>query len=534
MSSSRLTAAVFVALSILLAQSTPAKGASKFAADGTIKVSLDNGLLNLDVNNARLDDVLAEIAERFQIEIKYRKALPWRVTLSTRDVHLEHLLGKICPSFMLIDEAGDNGVIGRKLYLFSSISKQATDTPNNFVTAAGAGGSSGGSRRDRVISTAASSHKINSSDSGKHRSTEYQPDELLVRFRPDLEPERIEAFNGLNGATVIKRVPALNMYQLKLPDGTDLPAVQKTYQDSPLVERVEPNILLRLPQVTPDDKYFGDQWGLRKMMVPEAWTITTGSPSTTVAVLDTGVDAKHPDLVHRIVDGYDFVNQQPGIPEDDQGHGTQMAGIIAGEGQNGIGMSGVAFNCMVMPVKVLDGNGIGTAADVAQGLAYAADHGVQVVNMSFGSYVYSEMLNDAIQYARQRNVILVAGAGNDNTDVPAYPAAYPDVLAVTATGAQDEKWPGANFGSHVAVAAPGVGILTTAVHGGYLYGTGTSHAAAMVSGVAALLKAKDTRYTNVQIDRLLQTSAEDLGAEGRDSIFGAGRANAYRSLGSSP
>ena len=533
MLSSRLTAVIFVALSLLLTQPAPANGDSKSPADGTIRVSHNNGLLNLDANNARLDDVLAEIAERSQIEIKYGKALPYRVTMSTRNQHLEYLLRQICPSFMLIDETGDNGAISRKLYLFSKVSQQATNVQTNEMTGAAAGGFTGVDGHDRVIPIAVSLQK-DSSGSSKHRPVEYRPDELLVRFRPDLEPEQIEAINGLNGATAIKRIPAINMYQLKLPDGSDLPAVQKTYQDSPLVEKVEPNIVLRLPQVTPDDKYFGDQWGLQKVMVPEAWTITTGSPSVIVAILDTGVDANHPDLVHRIVDGYDIVHQQAGIPEDDQGHGTQMAGIIASEGQNGIGMSGVNWNGMVMPVKVLDGNGTGTAADVAEGLIYAADHGVQVVNMSFGGYGYSEMLNDAIQYAHQRNVVLVAGAGNDNTDVPAYPAAYPNVLAVTATGPQDEKWPAANFGSHVAVAAPGVSILTTAVNGGYLYGTGTSHAAAMVSGVAALLKAKDTRYINVEIDKLLQTSADDLGAKGRDSTFGAGRANAYRALTSSP
>ncbi|HBZ54668.1 MAG TPA: hypothetical protein DEO88_04605 [Syntrophobacteraceae bacterium] len=530
---SRRTAVIFVVLSILLTQLALAHGGSKSPAVGTIKVSLDNGMLNLDAYNASLHDVLAEIAERSQIEIKYGEALPYRVTLSTRNLHLEDMLRKICPSFMLIDEVGDNGAISRRLYLFSRASQQATNTPNNVIRAAAAGGSTGEGGRDRVISTVASSQD-DSSGSSKHRPAEYRPDELLVRFRPDLEPEQIEAFNALNGATVIKKVPALSMYQLKLPDGSDLTAVQKTYQDSPFIEKVEPNILLRLPQVTPDDKYFEDQWALQKMMVPEAWTITTGSPSIVVGVLDTGIDAKHPDLIHRIVDGYDIVNQQAGIPEDDQGHGTQMAGIIASEGQNGIGMSGVSFNCMVMPVKVLDGNGTGTAADVAEGLTYATDHGAQVVNMSFGSYGHSEMLNDAVQYAYQRNVILVAGAGNDNTDLPAYPAAYPNVLAVTATGPQDEKWPAANFGSHVAVAAPGVSILTTAVNGGYLYGTGTSHAAAMVSGVAALLKAKNTQYTNVQIDKLLQTSADDLGAKGRDSTFGAGRANAYRALTSSP
>ncbi len=533
MLSSRVTAVIFVALSLLLTQLSPVNGDSKSPADGTIKVSLDNGLLNLDANNARLDDVLAEIAERSQIEIKYGKALPYRVTMSTRSLHLEFLLRKICPSFMLIDEAGDNGAISRKLYLFSKVSQQVTNAQNSVMTGTAAGGSSGVSGRDRVISTAVSPQK-NSSGSSKHRPAEYRPDELLVRFRPDLEPEQIDAINGLNGATAIKRIPAISMYQLKLPDGSDLPAVQKTYQESPLVEKIEPNILLHLPQLTPDDTDFGDQWGLQKMMVPEAWTITTGSPSLIVAILDTGVDAKHPDLIHRIVDGYDIVHQQAGIPEDDQGHGTQMAGIIAGEGQNGIGMSGVNFNGRVMPVKVLDGNGTGTAADIAEGLIYAADHGAHVINMSFGGSGYSEMLNDAIQYAHQRNVVLVAGAGNDNTDAPAYPAAYPNVLAVTATGPQDEKWPAANFGSHVALAAPGVGILTAAVNGGYLYGTGTSHAAAMVSGVAALLKAKDARYSNVQIEKLLQASADDLGVKGRDSTFGAGRANAYRALTSSP
>ena len=108
------------------------------------------------------------------------------------------------------------------------------------------------------------------------------------------------------------------------------------------------------------------------------------------------------------------------------------------------------------------------------------------------------------------------------------------MLAVTATGPDDRKWPEANYGNHVALAAPGVGILTTTNNGGYAYGTGTSHAAAMVTGVAALLKAKDTRYSNVQIEKRLQASADDLGPKGRDATFGAGRANAFRALSSSP
>jgi len=154
--------------------------------------------------------------------------------------------------------------------------------------------------------------------------------------------------------------------------------------------------------------------------------------------------------------------------------------------------------------------------------------------MSFGGYGNSDMLNDTIQYVHRRNVVLVAAAGNEDTDSPVYPAAYHNVLAVTATGPADQKWSGANFGNYLDLAAPGAGILTTALNGGYSYGTGTSHAAAMVSGVAALLKAKDPRYSNVQIETQLQASADDLGAKGRDSIFGAGRVNAYSALSSSP
>ena len=533
MCSSRITVVTLVALFLLLIPLASANGDTKSPADATIRVSLSNGLLDLEANNARLDDVLAQIAQRTRIEIQNGNALPSRITMSTSNLHLESLLRKLCPSFMLIEAAGDKGAISRKLYLFSKASQQITSPQSSMMTDTAARECNGVSSHDREVSTAVPRPKT-PTGYGQHRPAEYRPDELLVRFRPNLEPEQIEAFNGLNGATVTKSIPSINIYQLKLPDGSNLPAVQTTYQNSPLVEKVETNLLLRLPEVVPDDTDFGDEWGLQKMMVPEAWTVTTGSPSAIVAVLDTGVDAKHPDLVHRIVDGYDIIHQQAGIPEDDQGHGTQMAGIIAGEGQNGIGISGVSWNGRVMPVKVLDENGTGTAADVAEGIIYAADHGARVINMSFGGYGYSEMLNDAVQYAHQRNVVLVAGAGNDNTDAPAYPAAYPNVLAVTATGPQDQKWPGANFGSHVALAAPGVGILTTAVNGGYLYGTGTSHAAAMVSGVAALLKAKDARYSNVQIEKLLQANADDLGAKGRDSTFGAGRANAYRALTSSP
>jgi thermitase len=530
---SRINAATLFTLFAIGALLAPASSGAGSRADGKISISLHNGRFNLDADNARANDVLAQLAARTQMEIKTGSVMPVRITMSTRNLQLESLLKKICPSFMLIEGAGENGAISRKIYLFNKASSGAANPRNAIMTDAASrtsGDESGLVQKD----SSSMQHQKASIGSAEPRPAEFRPDELLVRFRPDLDPEQIEAFNGLYGAAVVRTISQLNVYQLKLPEGSNLAAVQKAYRESPLVEKTETNILLRLPEVTPNDAGFGDQWGLEKMMVPEAWNLTTGSPSAVVAVLDTGVDTHHPDLIHRIVDGYDVVHRQTGNPEDDHGHGTQMAGIIAGEGQNGIGISGVNWNGRVMPVKVLDASGAGSAADVAEGLIYAAEHGAWVINMSFGSYSYSELLNDAIQYAHQRNVVLVAGAGNDNTDVPAYPAAYENVLAVTATGPEDQKWPQANFGNHVALAAPGIGILTTGNDGGYLYGTGTSHAAAMVSGVAALLRAKDAGYSNVQIEKLLQASADDLGVKGRDSTFGSGRANAYRALNSSP
>ncbi len=530
---SKITGVTLVALLLLVAPLAPVSGGAEPPPDGTLVIALRNGLFDLDVNNAILDDVLGQLAATARIEIRTGNTMPSRITMASKNLPLNSLLRKICPNFMLIEEAAGNGPAGRRLYVFSRASGGVTDARSTKTSEAGGQDPGGATGRDPAAPASRQGQK-NIPGSAELRRGEHRPDELLVRFRPGLEPEQIDAFNGLYAATVVRTIPHVNVYQLKLPAGSDLPAVQQAYRQSPLVEKIEPNILLRLPEVTPNDAEFGDQWGLRKMMVPEAWSVTTGSPSVIVAILDTGVDANHADLIHRIVNGYDILRGREGIPEDDHGHGTQMAGIIAGEGQNGTGISGVNWNGRVMPVKVLDASGVGSAADVAEGLIYATEHGAGVINMSFGGYGYSDLLNDAVQYAHQKGVLLVAGVGNDNTEAPAYPAAYPNVLAVTATGPADEKWPAANYGKHVGLAAPGVGILTTASNGGYLYGTGTSHAAAMVSGVAALLKAKDARYSNVQIEKLLRASADDLGVEGRDATFGAGRANALRALTALP
>jgi subtilisin family serine protease len=528
----RRVAITFAVAFLLIAQVAAGTCQAKSPVDGAFEIYQSNNLFSLDANNARLATILGQIARTTQVEIKTSSDMDSRVTLSSRNMRLESLMRRMGLNFMFVDGSGENGKPVRKLFVFAKSSSEMASPQSTIMTATRKPVGSSEAGRDPV-SNGVAWRQGDSTHSNKYRAGEYRPDELLVRFRPDLEPEQIEALNSLHSASVIRKIPYVNIYQLKFPEGSDLPAIEKSYRESSLIEKIELNTLLRLPEVRPNDAEFAEQWGLQKMMVPEAWNITTGSSAVVVAILDTGIDADHPDLTNRITAGYDAVHGKAGIPEDDQGHGTQMAGIIAGEGQNGTGISGVNWNCTILPVKVLDADGIGTAADIAEGLIYAAEHGAHVINMSFGGHDYSEMLNETIQYAHRRNTVLIAGAGNENTDTPSYPAAYPNVLAVTATGPDDEKWTAASFGSDVDLAGPGIGILTTTINGGYGYGTGTSHAAAMVSGVAALLKAKDAHYSNVQIEKLLQATADDLGSAGRDPSFGAGRVNALRALSSS-
>ncbi len=153
-----------------------------------------------------------------------------------------------------------------------------------------------------------------------------------------------------------------------------------------------------------------------------------------IAVLDTGVQSNHPDLKGKLIEGINIVNEETD-PDDDVGHGTHVSGIIGASVNNGEGVAGLSWYNKIMPVKVLDSSGAGSTYSVAQGIIWAADHGAKVINMSLGNYAQAEFLHDAIKYAYDRDVVMIAASGNDNTDRPGYPAAYPEVFAVAATDA---------------------------------------------------------------------------------------------------
>ncbi|WP_436527510.1 S8 family peptidase [Actinoplanes sp. HUAS TT8] len=285
------------------------------------------------------------------------------------------------------------------------------------------------------------------------------------------------------------------------------------------------------------DPYRSRQWDLSKMNVPAAWTTSTGA-GVTVAVIDTGVDASHPDLAGQVLTGYDTTTDTVGGNADPQGHGTHVAGTIAALTGNGIGVSSIAPNVKILPVRALGKDGSGDMSDTAQGIVWATDHGANVINMSLGSSGQSSAVSVAITYARSKGVVVVAAAGNERAkgSPVSYPGADAGVIAVAATDSGDAVASYSNAGSYVDVAAPGSGILSTyptalAASGtGYATMNGTSMASPHVAGTAALLLAAHPGLTPDQVESALESTAVDLGPTGRDNDYGYGRIDAAAAL----
>ncbi|SNY62822.1 S8 family peptidase [Paractinoplanes atraurantiacus] len=281
------------------------------------------------------------------------------------------------------------------------------------------------------------------------------------------------------------------------------------------------------------DPYRADQWDFAKLKLTTAWQRSTGA-GVTVAVIDTGVDAAHPDLAGNVLPGIDYVAGTTGVSTDPNGHGTHVAGTIAALTGNGVGVSAVAPSARILPIRVLGADGTGSMADAASGIVYAADHGAQVINMSLGSTDQLAAVTQAIAYARGKGVTVVAAAGNDaqKGSPVSYPGADPGVIAAAATDSADTVATFSNRGSYVDVAAPGVGILSTVptAKGGYGSMSGTSMASPHVAAVVALLKAYRRAWRPDQIEQALESSAVDLGTPGKDTSYGWGRVDPVAAL----
>ncbi|MCL4370490.1 MAG: S8 family peptidase, partial [Chloroflexi bacterium] len=359
------------------------------------------------------------------------------------------------------------------------------------------------------------------------------PAELLVKPRGDVR-ELLASIHADFPVTVTGTVEALGVARLGVPADREAEALS-LLKSNPLVEWAEPDHLRSTMTVPNDQLYKQFQWNLRAIGMEQAWDITTGSPNVIVAVLDTGVDSTHPDLAGKLIPGYDFLNDTPD-PADDSGHGTHDAGIIGAASNNNLGIAGIAWQSRIMPLKVLNSSGVGPDSAISRGIIYAADHGARVINMSFGSPNTSQTLAAAVRYAYDKGAVLVAAAGNtaklDNAVI--YPAAFDQVLAVGATDESDKVADFSQHHSYVGVSAPGVHIVSTfwrgAGYGSYVSASGTSEAAPEVAGLAALLLSANPALTNKQVRQIIESTADDLGAPGKDEYYGTGRINARKAL----
>ncbi|GAA3393101.1 S8 family serine peptidase [Cryptosporangium minutisporangium] len=282
---------------------------------------------------------------------------------------------------------------------------------------------------------------------------------------------------------------------------------------------------------TTNDTLRANQWALTRLRADETWTRTTGSP-VTVAVLDTGVQGGHPDLAGRVLPGVDLIRDVPTSTDgtnDTHGHGTHVAGIIAAVSNNNLGIAGLAPGTKILPVRVLGKDGSGPSSAIADGIVRATDLGAAILNLSLGSASRSTAISSAVQYALSKNVIVVAAAGNfrQSGNPVFWPASDTGVIGVAATDSTDKDAAFSNTGSYVDIAAPGVGIVSTHLGGTYAGMSGTSMAAPYVAATAALAKALSPGLTPATMTTLLQQTATDLGAAGRDDVTGYGLVDPY-------
>jgi subtilisin family serine protease len=375
-----------------------------------------------------------------------------------------------------------------------------------------------------------------------------RPGEVLVLTRPGAEPSSVARRAGAS----LVGTPTPRLHRLRVAPGREA-AEAALLQRDPDVIAAAPSYVRSVQDVTPNDPMYPQQWWLPKIDAPAAWATTTGSPSVKVAVLDSGVELSHPDLVANIADGTNTLGADPQqvaddgctnttTVQDDFGHGTHVSGIVAAVGNNGVGVAGVAWNVKIQPVKVLDCTGNGSDAQIIAGIDWAIANGAQVINMSLGGPGDSPVLDAAVQRAWTAGLVVVAAAGNGATNVPYYPAASPGAIAVSATDPNDQLAPFSNYGSDIALSAPGTSILSTwRAPTYYQVESGTSMASPIVAGSAALLLSAHPEYDNGRLLGILFASASKptacpgpttcaYDATGRNQYFGHGRVDLARAL----
>ena len=349
---------------------------------------------------------------------------------------------------------------------------------------------------------------------------DFVEDEVIVRFAPAAgNAQEASAACFANGQVEITReLGAVGASLLKIKDGS-VAEIMALAENCPQVIFAEPNYKLYALDTFPNDPNWSLQYGLTAIRAPQGWDVSIGSPAVVIAIIDTGVDLTHPDLAPKMVAGFDFVNND-NIAQDDNGHGSHVAGIAAASSNNGVGVSGVSWGAKIMPIKVLSASASGTFANAAEGIVWAANNGAHIINLSLGGSSYSKVFEDAINYAYDKGVMIIASSGNNGGAI-LYPARFANVMAVGATDQSNVLAYFSNYGAELDVVAPGVSIYSTGINS-YYHNSGTSMAAPFVSGLASILRGFPGSGSPANLAWAIKSTALDLGVPGRDIYYGDG------------
>ncbi len=371
---------------------------------------------------------------------------------------------------------------------------------------------------------------------------------------------------------IAQRIGIDRISKLQVPENANAHKLLSDLKNHPLVEYAAFNHSFQLHNL-PDDPRITEQWLIEKIQLDQAWNITYGNRDILIAIIDTGIDYFHADLIDNLwvnpgedlnqnglvdstdfngidddqngyiddIRGWDFTDaphfpdggdylEPDNDPFDEHGHGTAVAGIIGATTNNGIGIAGVAPGCSMMNLRAGTSQGLLEEDDVASAIIYAVDNGAQIINMSFGDVASTQMLKDVIQFAYESGVTLIASAGNSASTEVHYPSGFSQVISVGAVNSNDNLAGFSNYGALIDLVAPGVSLLTTNRGNRYQDFSGTSASAPVVSGVAGLILSQQPLMTNQNVRNILVTSTDDLGEADWDQYHGSGRLNAFKAV----
>lgn len=358
----------------------------------------------------------------------------------------------------------------------------------------------------------------------------FAPNEVLITVSGTTPESGDAAVAARYNIELFQRVPIallnIRMVRYRIPDGRTVATVIAALQADPDITAPQPNYYYRHQAGTADTDTNDLQYALAKVDVISAHRLARGRGAR-VSIIDSGIDDTHPELAEAVAGRFNAISRSDLAPD---AHGTAVAGIIRSRGT----VQGVAPEAQLLSVQVFAPVGASqtpaaTTFNVLRGIDWSIANRARIINMSFAG-PSDPLLRRGIEAAYKRNAIIVAAAGNNGPDAPAvYPAAYEQVIAVTATDIDDRLYISANHGQYIAVAAPGVDILTPALEHAHQLQTGTSFAAAHISGIIALMLERNPKLSADAVLSALSSTATDLGAPGHDTLFGAGRADAYKS-----